>query len=169
MGGGPPCFTPGFTCPVLLWCHLIRFRLRLRDFYLLRSAFPGMFDCLSLQCWWSATPYRSMVWALSLSLAATQEIDVSFSSSGYLDVSVHRVTFVQLWIGCTIHTHYHMWVSPFGDLWINGYVRLPTAYRSLSRPSSAPVAKASTMCSYSLDLFWSLGIPLKIFGKFYRV
>ena len=31
------------------------------------------------------------VWALSLSLAATQEIDVSFSSSGYLDVSVHRV------------------------------------------------------------------------------
>ena len=31
------------------------------------------------------------VWALSLSLAATQEIDVSFSSSGYLDVSVPRV------------------------------------------------------------------------------
>ena len=28
---------------------------------------------------------------LSLSLAATQEIDVSFSSSGYLDVSVPRV------------------------------------------------------------------------------
>ena len=21
LGGGPPCFTPGFTCPVLLWCH----------------------------------------------------------------------------------------------------------------------------------------------------
>ena len=33
-----------------------------------------------------------MVWALPLSLAATQGIDVSFSSSGYLDVSVHRVT-----------------------------------------------------------------------------
>ena len=32
-----------------------------------------------------------MVWALPLSLAATQGIDVSFSSSGYLDVSVHRV------------------------------------------------------------------------------
>ena len=42
--------------------------------------------------WWSATPCRSMVWALPLSLAATQGIDVSFSSSGYLDVSVHRVT-----------------------------------------------------------------------------
>ena len=32
-----------------------------------------------------------VVWPLSLSLAATHEIDVSFSSSGYLDVSVHRV------------------------------------------------------------------------------
>ena len=39
------------------------------------------------------------VWPLSLSLAATNEIDVSFSSSGYLDVSVHRVPFHTLWIG----------------------------------------------------------------------
>ena len=34
---------------------------------------------------------RTMVWALPRSLAATYGIDVSFSSSGYLDVSVHRV------------------------------------------------------------------------------
>ena len=34
---------------------------------------------------------RTPVWPLSLSLAATNKIDVSFSSSGYLDVSVHRV------------------------------------------------------------------------------
>ena len=34
---------------------------------------------------------RTTVWPLSISLAATLEIDVSFSSSGYLDVSVHRV------------------------------------------------------------------------------
>ena len=34
---------------------------------------------------------RIPVWALSLSLAATQKIDFSFFSSGYLDVSVHRV------------------------------------------------------------------------------
>ena len=40
-----------------------------------------------------------VVWPLSLSLAATYEIDVSFSSSGYLDVSVHRVPFHTLWIG----------------------------------------------------------------------
>ena len=42
------------------------------------------------------------VWALSLSLAATQEIDVSFSSSGYLDVSVPRVPLHTLCIGVWI-------------------------------------------------------------------
>ena len=42
---------------------------------------------------------RTLVWALSLSLAATQEITIVFSSSGYLDVSVHRVPFLTLWIG----------------------------------------------------------------------
>ena len=39
-------------------------------------------------------------------------------------------------------------VSPFGNLRVNGYLRLTAAYRSLSRPSSAPDAKASTLCSY---------------------
>ena len=46
---------------------------------------------------------RTMVWALPRSLAATYGIDVSFSSSGYLDVSVHRVPFHTLWIGVWIH------------------------------------------------------------------
>ena len=42
---------------------------------------------------------RIPVWALPVSLAATPGIDVSFSSSGYLDVSVHRVPLHTLWIG----------------------------------------------------------------------
>ena len=45
---------------------------------------------------------RMLVWALTISLAATLVIDVSFSSSGYLDVSVHRVPFHTLWIGVWI-------------------------------------------------------------------
>ena len=36
-------------------------------------------------------------------------------------------------------------VSPFGDPRIEGRLRLPAAYRSLPRPSSAPDAKASTV------------------------
>ena len=46
---------------------------------------------------------RIPVWALPISLAATLGIDVSFSSSGYLDVSVHRVPFHKLWIHLWIH------------------------------------------------------------------
>ncbi len=42
------------------------------------------------------------VWALPRSLAATCGIDFSFSSSGYLDVSVHRVPPVWLWIRHTV-------------------------------------------------------------------
>ena len=42
---------------------------------------------------------RISVWALPISLAATFGIDISFSSSGYLDVSVHRVPHHSLWIG----------------------------------------------------------------------
>ena len=45
---------------------------------------------------------RTTVWALSISLAATLEIEVSFFSSGYLDVSVPPVPFHTLWIGVWI-------------------------------------------------------------------
>ena len=44
------------------------------------------------------------------------------------------------------------WVSPFGNLRITGYLLLPEAYRSLSRPSSAPDAKAFPLRSFQLDL-----------------
>ena len=45
------------------------------------------------------------VWPLSISLAATLKIDVSFSSSGYLDVSVHQVPFHTLCI--------HVWMTGY--------------------------------------------------------
>ncbi len=93
---------------------------------------------------------RIPVWALPVSLAATSGIDVSFSSSGYLDVSVHRVPLHTLWIGVWIHG-FTVWVSPFRYPWIVGYVLLPMAFRSLSRLSSALSAKASTLRSFTLD------------------
>ena len=98
----------------------------------------------------SATPKVLLpsVWPLSLSLAATQKIDVSFSSSAYLDVSVQRV-----YLHTAIDSPHSDWVlpsrvSPFGNLRIDTYLRFPVAYRSLSRPSSAPNAKAFTLCSF---------------------
>ena len=91
------------------------------------------------------------VWALSLSLAATPGIDFSFSSSGYLDVSVPRVPSacaMYLRIGDKSST---CRVSPFGYQGIYACLRLPLAFRSLPRPSSALGALASTLCSSSLD------------------
>ena len=44
------------------------------------------------------------------------------------------------------------WVTPFGNLRINGRLHLPEAYRSLPRPSSPPRAKASTVRSFFLFL-----------------
>ena len=47
---------------------------------------------------------RIPVWPLSISLAATLEIDkFSFSSSPYLDVSVQAVPLHTLWIGVWMH------------------------------------------------------------------
>ena len=48
--------------------------------------------------------------------------------------------------------YYYRRVPPFGYLRISGYLLLPAAFRSLSRPSSAPSAKASALCSFLLDL-----------------
>ena len=42
---------------------------------------------------------------------------------------------------------YFGWVPPFGHLRVDGYLRLTVAFRSLSRPSSAPGAKAFTLRS----------------------
>ena len=40
----------------------------------------------------------TLIWAVSLSLAATKEIEFSFSSSGYLDVSVLRVSLLYSYV-----------------------------------------------------------------------
>ena len=103
MGGGPPDFPQGFPCLVVLRIPLALFRFRIRGFHPLRLAFPKPF-CYPLTHLCSPNPGSKLpVCPLSLSLAATKEIDVSFSSSGYLDVSVPRVPLHTLWIGVWIH------------------------------------------------------------------
>ena len=96
-----------------------------------------------------------MVWALPRSLAATYGIIVIFSSSGYLDVSVRRVPSARLWIHRTV-TCSACRVSPFRHPRINAHVQLPAAFRSLSRLSSAPSARASALRPTMLNLLHSL-------------
>ena len=59
---------------------------------------------------------------------------------------------MRLWIHLMVTGHYPSRVPPFGYLRITAYLQLPEAFRSLSRPSSAISAMASTLRSYSLDL-----------------
>ena len=57
-------------------------------------------------------------------------------------------------------------VAPFGNLRIDAYVPLPVAYRSLSRPSSAPDAKAFPLRSFLLDLASSYWFSLSNYAGF---
>lgn len=80
------------------------------------------------------------VWAISLSLAATQEIDFSFYSYGYLDVSVLRVSHCNLCIQLQPvreSRDHHLF---------DGYPRLFAAFRalqSLLMPRHPPCALGS--------------------------
>ena len=104
LRGGPRFFPQGFSCPVVLWILPLLLKLRLRGFHPLRPVFPGPFPCPRKSLVQSEPQNaRALVWALPISLAATFGIDVSFSSSGYLDVSVHRVPFHTLWIQAWMH------------------------------------------------------------------
>ena len=109
MRGGPRGFRPGFPCPAVLRnsrSEAVRFRLRGR--YPLRRAVP----CTSPTTQLCNSPTRrqadllkpynpatttaaayhvATVWALPFSLATTQGVEVSFLSSGYLDVSVPQL------------------------------------------------------------------------------
>ena len=122
---------------------------RLRDFYPVSCNFPVIFSYNLPYYFEVLTPkvFLLLVWALAISLATTLAIIIIFSSFSYLDVSVHWVPLITLCIHVMITRHNPCCVSTFGYLRINVYVQLPVDYRSLSRPSSALSAKASTICS----------------------
>ena len=117
---------------MVLWILPCLLKFRLRDYHPLWSLFPKCSTILAESSMQSATPEILLlqVWPLSLSLAATKKIDVSFSSSGYLDVSVHRVPSITLFIHVNVTAHYDRRVSPFGYPRIIACLQLPVAFRS---------------------------------------
>ena len=98
----------------------------------------------------SSTPYifLSTVWPSPISLATTFGISFDYSSSPYLDVSVQAVPLHNLCIQLCIDNVAITKVSPFGYPRIVAHLQLPSAFRSLSRPSSALSAQASSLCSF---------------------
>ena len=108
LGGGPPEFPQGFSCLVVLWIPLAVYCFRVRGFHPLWPDFPDRSTNKSTHLLQSVTPERTRSGLGSFHFARRyfgnrffflmKEL-VSFYSSGYLDVSVHRVPFHTLWIG----------------------------------------------------------------------
>jgi hypothetical protein len=109
LRGGPRGFRPGFPCPaVLRYSSRKAARFRLRDSYPLRCGFPST-SAITRLCNFptrrqtdpdepynprtttTAVSHTARVWALPRSLATTKGVEVSFLSSGYLDVSVPQL------------------------------------------------------------------------------
>ena len=129
--------------------RLKQISFRLRGSHPLWPAFPYRSPNLLLRCV-SPQPRRinPPVCPLPRSLATTSGISVDFSSSPYLDVSVQAVPYLRLFCSTQVDGVLLRRVSPFGNSGINAYVQLPQTYRSLSRPSSAPDAKAFPLRSF---------------------
>ena len=129
--------------------QLMQLAFRIRGSHPLWPAFPCRSPKLLHR---SAGPQpqriNPLVWPLPRSLATTSGISVDVSSSSYLDVSVQTVPRVHLFDSMHATEVLLQWVSPFGNPRIVGYLLLPEAYRSLSRPSSAPDAKAFPLRSF---------------------
>ncbi len=112
------------------------------------------------------------VWPLPRAPATPCGISVDFSSSPYLDVPVQAVPLARLFDSTHDDIFLICRVPPFGNPRIKGYLLLPAAYRSLSRPSSAPDAKAFPLRSFQLDLFEMFGSHIvelcrQSFGSFF--
>ena len=137
--------------------QLTQITFRIRGSHPLWPAFPCRSPKLSRRCA-GPQPRRinPPVWPLPISLATTFGISVDVSSSPYLDVSVQAVPFLRLFCSTQDDWILSSRVAPFGYPRINGYLLLPEAFRSLSRPSSAPDAKAFPLRSFQLDLIAAL-------------
>ena len=139
MEDGPPIFRQDFSCPALLVVRLVSpVRFRVRGYHPLWHQFP----VASTIC--PTITYK----AHPISLATTLGISVDFFSCSYLDVSVRRVRFAYL---CIQYAMTYKAGFPHSEICGSKCVcSLPAAYRKLLRPSSPVIAKASTMCTYSL-------------------
>ena len=136
LGGWSPHVQAGFHVPRPTHRRPSSNPFQIRGYHPLWPAFP---------CRSSKNSSLSTHWAGPRSLAATKGISVDFFSSGYLDVSVPRVRLLHLCIQCRMPLARR--VSPFGHLRVKACCQLTEAYRRLPRPSSPPVAKASTVCA----------------------
>ena len=134
MDDGPPIFNQNFACSGLLVRVLSsRHTLRIRDFHPLRSTFPSR----------STSVHPKSHQAFPLSLAATWRISFDFFSFGYLDVSVPRVRF---------HNLFYSVMNDHILIWPGSPIRISLAQRSFSAHQSFSQNSTSFFASYCLGI-----------------
>ncbi len=144
--------------------HIIA--LPVRGYHPLRPCFPDRFR-LSLMCHWPGPRSLATTNGVSVDVLSSRYLDVSVpwvrlkppmnSEVSYLHLITgnpkphglvsHVSVFTELYEPQDTRpwsSSYRRWVSPFGNPWIKASSQLPTAYRSVARPSSPLSAKAST-------------------------
>ena len=145
MPDGPGGFAQNYSCSALLRIPLGLVSLRIRNSHPLRLNFPDHSahktsatarsynpGCASPHRRFGLFPVRSPLLGESFSYFLFLQVLRCFSSLRSPHYSSND--------NCPSGS----WVVPFGNRGIKGHLHLPRAYRSLSRPSSPPRAKAST-------------------------
>ena len=117
MEGGPPVFSPDFSCPLILRIPLGCYRVSSTGLS------PSLVELSRTFNYAFTIPYAvhtpqillPAVLPAPLSLATTRGISVDFFSSPYLDVSVREVPHVTLWIHVTFHDS-SSWGFPHSEI-----------------------------------------------------
>ena len=148
MPDGPGGFTQGCTCPALLRVPLRFAPLRVRSYHALWPGFPARSahgapcDIVALQpprrldgAGLGCSPFARRYWG---------------NHSYFLFLRVLRCFSSPRWPPAMRDNARTRWVLPFGHPRIKGHLHLRADFRSLSRPSSPPRAKASAMRPYLL-------------------
>jgi hypothetical protein len=150
LEGGPPGFPQGSSCLVVLW---ILSRSSTSHTRLLRSAAPAFHPVILLASksfYDSPQPRITEVTRFGLFrfrsplLAESRLISLPGATEMFQFAPFPPACYVFTCGSSGIHPD---GVPPFGHLRIIGYLLLPAAFRSLSRPSSAIGAKAFTLRS----------------------
>ena len=145
--------------------HIIA--LPIRGYHPLRPCFPDRF-WLSLMCHWPGPRSLATTSGVSVDVLSSRYLDVSVPwvclkppilFGGHIPSLDNRKSKTSCISAIRSRSRsflvkpqnlrswssgYRRWVSPFGNPWIKASSQLPTAYRSVARPSSPLSAKAST-------------------------
>ena len=149
MGGGPPDFLQGFSCPAVLRIPLAVAQISHTGLSPSIALLSSRFCYPATHMLWSITPectHSGLGWSHFARRYSGNRVFFlflrvlrCFSSPGSLCMTMDS--------SCSSGGFLH-WVSPFRNLRVDGYLLLSAAYRSLSRLSSALSAKASTLRSF---------------------